>query len=51
MSLSVRAKVMSCGEEISHKQTTSSILELLRGIPDFCNVSSRRKQDNVIVKE
>jgi hypothetical protein len=39
MPVSVLAKVMSCGEGMSNKQT--AIFELLRGIPDLCNVSGR----------
>jgi hypothetical protein len=41
MPLSVLAKVMSVGEQMENKQT--AIFELLRGIPELCNVSSRRK--------
>jgi hypothetical protein len=40
MPLSVLSEVMSKGESMSNKQT--SIFELLRGIPELCNVSSRR---------
>jgi hypothetical protein len=39
MSLSVLAKVMTLGGEMTNKQT--AIFQLLRGIPDLCNVSSR----------
>jgi hypothetical protein len=38
---SVLAKVMSVGQAMRNKQT--AIFELLRGIPELCNVSSRRK--------
>jgi hypothetical protein len=41
MPLSVLAKVMSVGEQMENKQT--AIFELLRGIPELCNVSSRHK--------
>jgi hypothetical protein len=47
MPLSVLAKVMSGGEEMKNKQT--AIFELLRAIPELCNVSSRcveRGQNN-----
>jgi hypothetical protein len=37
--LSVLSEVMSLGEEMSNQQT--AIFELLRGIPDLCNVSRR----------
>lgn len=37
MPLSMLSKVMWLGEEMSNQQTT--IFELLRGIPDLCNVS------------
>jgi hypothetical protein len=39
MPVSVIAAVMSCGEGMNNKQT--AIFELLRGIPQLCNVSSR----------
>jgi hypothetical protein len=41
MPLPVLAKVMSVGEEMRNKQT--AIFELLRGLPELCNVSSRRE--------
>jgi hypothetical protein len=45
MPASVLAEVMSCGKEMSQRQT--AIFELLIGIPDLCNVSSRSVQDNI----
>jgi hypothetical protein len=41
MPLSVLAKVMSVGQAMRNKQT--AIFELLRGIPELCNVPSGRK--------
>jgi hypothetical protein len=40
MPLSVLAKVMSVGEEMRNKKI--AIFELLQGLPELCNVSSRR---------
>jgi hypothetical protein len=40
MPLSVLPTVMSAGKEASNRQT--ALIELLRIVPDLCNISSRR---------
>jgi hypothetical protein len=46
MPLSVLTKVISVGQEMRNKQT--AIFELLRGLPELCNVSSRRVETSQI---